>query len=45
MPPAENKYRETTQAFKLRDSTVRKIYKAGPLKVSKHGGSKGGKAW
>ena len=45
MLPAEKQYRETVRAFELQNSTVRKICKAGPLKISKYGGFKGGKAW
>ena len=39
-------YRETDRAFKIKDSTVRKIFKAGsPEKSKRHEGFKGGKAW
>ena len=38
-------YRETAQAFKFQDSTVRKICKSVPPESNKHGGFKGGKAW
>ena len=37
--------REAARAFKLQDSAVRNICKAGPPEISKHGGFKGGKAW
>lgn len=38
-------YRETTRAFKLEDCTKRKMCKAGPSKINKHGSFNRGKAW
>ena len=43
---ASGNYRETTRAFQLQHSTVRKICKAEPPEKSEsHQGFKGGKAW
>lgn len=38
-------YWETTRAFKLEDCTKRKMCKAGPSKINKHGSFNRGKAW